>query len=198
MRPALPALILLALACPATAEPPLGYNTTPLGSPEQPLILRTYCPDPGLDPAVFPNHGKGANSPRYSAKSGRDQKGEYTPIKGVPAAIAVNHGPALSYVFDTTECRLLYAWQGGFLDLLPYWGDQKGGSRRSFDYVPRLIGTVFYQAAGPHPLGAGKPEFLGYKLNKGIPTFRYTIGGKEFQENSLYLRSISEYFDRIH
>jgi hypothetical protein len=33
----------------------------------------------------------------------------------VAGAIAVNHGPEFSYVWDSTECRLLYAWRGGFL-----------------------------------------------------------------------------------
>jgi len=68
-----------------------------------PLIIRTYCPDPGLDPTIFAHHGQGANSPKYNPKEGRDVPGEYKPIKGIPAAIAVNHGPGLSYVFDTTE-----------------------------------------------------------------------------------------------
>ena len=39
------------------------------------------------------------------------------PIDGIPAAIAVNHAKELSYVWDTTECRLLYAWKDGFLDM---------------------------------------------------------------------------------
>lgn len=127
-------LPLFLLCANALGSEPLGFTSTPLGTAETPLILRTFVPDPGLDPAVFANHGKAAPSPKYNPGKGTDVKGEYEMLKLIPAAIAVNHGPALSYVFDTTECRVLYAWQGGFLDMYPYWGDQKDGQRRSFDY----------------------------------------------------------------
>ena len=183
MPPTACASAFLATALLAAAQEPLSYDTTPLGTPEAPLLLRTYCPDPGLGPEVFAHHHQGARSPKYNPGKGQDVSGEYLPVKGLAAAIAVNHGPALSYVFDTTECRLLYAWQGGFLDMFPYWGSEKDGRRRSFDYVPRLVGTVIHQASGPHPAGEGKPHFLGYELDaKGVPTFRYKIGDASFAE----------------
>ena len=144
----------------------LTYDTTPLGDVDRPMILRTYVPDPGLDPAVFANHGKASKSPRYSPKSGKDTKGEYSMMKVIPAAIAVNHGPALSYVWDTTECRLLYAWQGGFLDLYPYWGTEGRGGRRSFDYGARLMGNLFYLAQPIKGGNAEAPKFLGYDLSE--------------------------------
>lgn len=176
-------LLLFLGGIPWLAAEPLTYDTTPLGEVDRPLILRTYVPDPGLDPAVFANHGKASKSPRYSPKSGRDTKGEYSMMKVIPAAIAVNHGPALSYVWDTTECRLLYAWQGGFLDLYPYWGTEGRGGRRSFDYGPRLVGNLFYMAK---PVKAEKPKFLGYDLSeKGVPTFRYRVGNEEYTETIL-------------
>ena len=174
--------LFLSLMTPAPGDP-LTFETTPLGEKERPILLRTYVPDPGLDPAVLVNHGKAAKSPKYSAKSGRDQKGEYNMMKVIPAAIAVNHGPALSYVWDTTECRLLYAWQGGFLDMYPYWGTEGRGGRRSFDYGARLVGNLFYLAK---PEKRGKPEFIGYDLSKdGVPTFRYTLDDEEFTETIL-------------
>jgi mono/diheme cytochrome c family protein len=175
--------LLVLLTAVTVVAKPLSYETTPLGAPEAPLIIRTYCPDPGLDPTIFAHHGQGANSPKYNPKEGRDVPGEYKPIKGLPAAIAVNHGPGLSYVFDTTECRLLYVWQGGFLDLFPYWGSAKQGNRRSYDYVPRLVGTVIFQASGTHPQGAGQPKFIGYELDeKGAPTFQYKLGERTINE----------------
>lgn len=171
------------LALPAAAAP-IGYDSRPLGSIEEPLLLRTYVPDPGIDPAVFGQHDQGEPVAKYSPQSGRDVAGEDDPIAGVPAAIAVNFGPALSYVFDTTECRLLYAWQGGFLDLYPYWGEPRRGTRRSFDYVPRLVGTLIHQTAGAHPVELdgtslselGPRVFRGYTLRDGVPTFRFTAG----------------------
>jgi cytochrome c2 len=135
---------------------------------------------------VFANHHRTSRSPRYNPNSGTDVAGEYTPVKGVPAAIAVNHGPALSYVFDTTEGRLLYAWQGGFLDMFPYWGDEQLGNRASYDYLPRLMGTLFYKAAGRHPVEVngrsvselGKPRFVGYDLVKKQPEFIVRFGAQ--------------------
>ena len=156
---------------------PVTYDVLPLGTLKKPLILRTYFPDPGLDPAVFPHHGKGGPSPKYNPGRGEDVKGEYKPVKGLPAVIGVNHGPALSYAFDTIECRVLYAWQGGFLDMYPYWGDKEKGSRRSFGYVPHLVGTLIHKAT---PLGKDtKPKFIGYQLNKNQPTFQFKLGNEE-------------------
>ncbi|MFT6178516.1 MAG: hypothetical protein ACJAQT_000588 [Akkermansiaceae bacterium] len=156
----------------------LTFDTTPFGSKESPLILRTFVPDPGLDPGVFANHGKAARSPKYNPAEGDDAEGEYEMMKVIPAAIAVNHGPSLSYVWDTTECRLLYAWQGGFLDLFPYWGDEGKGGRRAFDYSARLVGSLFYLAK---PAARPKPKFLGYTLSKeGVPTFQFKLGEAEY------------------
>src|SRR3954470_11349477 len=158
-------------AAPASG-PLLTYNTLPLGRVEAPLILRTFVPDPGIDAAVFAHHGRGKTALKYDIEAGRDSAAEVPVIPGIPAAIAVNHGPALSYIFDTTEGRLLYAWQGGFLDMFPSWGDQELGNRVSYDYIPRLVGTLFYQAAGRHPIEIegrtladyGPPRFIGYDL----------------------------------
>jgi hypothetical protein len=170
---------LLAVGARAADAPLLTYNTLPLGAPENPLLLRTYYPDPDLDEAVFAHHHHSAKSPKYSPERGSDIEGEYTPVKGVAAAIGVNYGPALSYVFDTVECRLLYAWQGGFVDMFPYWGDQQLGNRVSNNYVPQLVGTLFYKAAGKHPVevngqsvdALGAPKFVGYDLVKKEPVF---------------------------
>ena len=87
---------------PASSPPiaTVGYDVHPQGTVEKPLILRTYVPDPGLEDAVLGNHGKAAPSPKYSPRSGKDVKGTYQPIDGIPAAITVNHGRELSYVWD--------------------------------------------------------------------------------------------------
>ncbi len=173
---------------PVFAEP-VTFSNLPLGTQEKPLILSTYLPDPGLDPAYFAHHGKGAASPKYDVGKGVDAKGEYPPIKGLPAGLGVNHGPALSYVFDTIECRVAYAWQGGFLDMYPYWGDPARGNRLSYDYVPRLVGTVFHIAPpmseifvdGKRLTDLENPKFIGYDLEKGIPAFLFSRGGHDFK-----------------
>ncbi len=162
----------------------LTYDTLPLGAPDAPLLLRTYYPDPDLDESVFGHHHKSAKSPKYSPERGTDIEGEYTPIKGIAAAIGVNYGPKLSYVFDTTECRVLYAWQGGFVDMFPYWGDKQLGNRISNAYVPQLVGTLFYKASGKNPVEVngqsvdelGAPKFVGYDLVAGQAAFEKRDG----------------------
>lgn len=170
------------------ADPRVSYDNRPLGSIERPLVLRSYLPEPGLDPAVFRQHDRSAKVAKYNPGSGRDVAGEVKPVPGLVAAIGVNFGPALSYVFDTTECRLIYAWQGGFVDMTPYWGDQQKGSRQSFDYVPRLVGNLFWKTAGNDPIEIGGKSitelgprvFTGYRLEKGIPVFEYSAGDTRF------------------
>jgi cytochrome c551/c552 len=185
----MPLRVLLALALAAVAPlasysagaptaPMITYDTLPHGTAERPLILRTYLPDPGLGDVVLGNHGRGSKTPEYSPEKGEDIQGEVVPLAGVPAGLAVNYGPDLSCVFDATEGRLLYAWRGGFLDMFPYWGGKDMGTRL-YDYVPRLVGTLFYKASGRHPLeingrsvaDMGRPRFLGYDLKNNQPTF---------------------------
>lgn len=181
--------LFLLTALPASAGEPITFDNLPLGSVEKPLILSTYLPDPGLDEAYFAHHGKSAVSPKYNPGSGMDAKGEYVPIKGLPAALGVNFGPALSYAFDTVECRIAYAWQGGFLDMYPYWGDPVRGSRQSYDYVPRFVGTLFYKAGplseiyvnGKRLTDLEHPKFIGYDLEKGVPAFLFSRGGHDFK-----------------
>lgn len=164
----------------------LTFNVKPMGSVDRPLILRTFVPTLSVSTnSVLSNHSTGSNSPKYSPSSGKESRKEYEPIDGVPAAIAVNLGKSLSYVWDTTECRLLYAWTDGFLDMKNYWGDRLSGRRKGFGYVPRLYGFVFYKALGPHPLTIngkpvskiGPPQYLGYSLGKDrLPLYDYQIG----------------------
>jgi mono/diheme cytochrome c family protein len=179
-------LLLLCLGLPPlSADPLLTYDNRPLGRLEEPLVMSTYLPDPGLDPAIFSHHHNSAPAPKYNPTKGQDVPGEEVPAPGVVAAYAVSFGPALAYTFDTTECRPFYAWQGGFLDFTPYWGDQQRGSRVSFDYVPRLVGNLFHKASGKNPvyidgksvddLGTG-PQYVGYSLLKGVPRFDYKAG----------------------
>lgn len=164
----------------------LTFDNKPLGSLENPLLLRTFVPTAGISrEQVLPNHSRAHPSPKYSASSGKETASEYKPIDGVPATIAVNLGKTLSYVWDTTECRLLYAWTDGFLDMNNYWGNREGGRRKGFGYVPKLYGFVFYKAQGFHPLRingksiaeAGVPKYVGYSLGKDrLPTFDLKSG----------------------
>jgi mono/diheme cytochrome c family protein len=181
-----PVILLLFGMLPAPAEPYLSYNNRPMGTEEVPLVMQTYLPDPGIDEAVFAQHHRGEVAPAYTPKEGRDLDGKEKPVAGIPAGIGVNFGPRLSYVFDPVECRPLYAWQGGFIDLTPYWGDEKRGSRVAKNYVPQLVGILFYKAEGKHPLSIDgepveKPEYIGYSLEKGVPKFEFKAGAHQIQ-----------------
>ena len=158
------------------------YSNKPVGTAEKPLVLRTFFPDPGLAREVPSNHGIGHRARKYRPSKG-DVAGFDDPIAGIPAAIGVNFGPTLSYCWDTTECRLLYAWQGGFLDMQNYWGNPKSGGRKSFGYVPELAGPLCYLTRGSHPLALidqftaqHKPRYRSMRLVKNIPEFEYKIG----------------------
>tara|TARA_R110002096_G_scaffold212352_10_gene399858 strand:+ start:5845 stop:6933 length:1089 start_codon:yes stop_codon:yes gene_type:complete len=162
----------------------ITYSNLPTGTPEQPLVFRTYLPNPGLDSQVTARHGQGAPSPKYSASSGLlSSRSNYQPIQGIPAGFAVNLGTQLSYVWDTTECRLLYAWANGFLDMEPYWGPPERGNRKGNDYVPRLIGQLFYKAKGQHPLRINDEplpdeiQYRGQRRAGGHPEFQFEASG---------------------
>ncbi len=167
-----------------------GVNSHPMGTRETPLVVRSFVPNPGLDPAVLSNHGHGLPALRYNPETGRDEpKGKpIDPVPGLPAGIAVSFGPEFAYVWDATECRLMYAWTGGFLDMTPYWGSGTGGGRKSFDHVPTLEGTLVFKAAGPLPIGGkpvAKPVFKGYRMLNGSPEFTYQVAGMVVHEQIL-------------
>lgn len=183
--PLLAILALASFASPASVlaeDRFLTLSNTPLGSREEPLVLRTFLPDPGLGRAVLSNHALGARARKYAPGKG-DVEGFVDPTPGLPAAIAVNFGTDLSYCWDTVECRLLYAWRGGFLDMTNYWGDPAIGRRAGFQYLPGLVGELVYVTEGSHPLGLFdtytedlKPVYLGYRLVAGVPEFAYRLG----------------------
>ncbi len=174
----------------------------PMGTMDHPFVMRTFALDPGLDPAVFAHHGVGKDAVKYDPATRLDiTKKEADPqtgvvreipipvpsLKGVAGAIAVSHGPDFSYVWDSTECRLFYAWRGGFLDMNPYWGQEPGGSRSKV-YLPLIVGHLVYRASGAMPLAEPNdpsPVFLGYKMEGGLPEFRYQLGQRVIREKVL-------------
>ena len=104
LKPMRHLLALLSLIAPLPgAEPWATYDNRPLGSIERPLVLRSYLPDPGIDPSVFSQHDTSSKVAKYNPDQGRDVAGEVKPSPGIVAAISVNFGPALSYVFDTDK-----------------------------------------------------------------------------------------------
>ncbi|MVM28770.1 hypothetical protein GO755_01905 [Spirosoma sp. HMF4905] len=100
-----------------------------------------------------------------------------------PAAIAVGlpgSEGGQSYVFDAGQCRLRYAWSGGFVDNAEQW-DGKG------QRLTKIVGEIYYRDTGGFPwkIGSGTqqaPQFKGYQLVNRYPEFRYSINGVEIRE----------------
>src|SRR4029453_12922190 len=105
-----------------------------------------------------------------------------------PAAIAVGMPGKISYCFDAAECRLRYAWYGGFVDM-------SGTLRRKVDETrltptAKLIGEIFYRSDEfPLRIGAtdhvGNRRFRGYRLIDGYPQFHYQVDGIDVYERIL-------------
>lgn len=119
-------------------------------------------------------------------------------------AIAVGYPEGVSVAFDSTTCRLAYAWSGPFLDVGPVWNDRGGnpakvlgprfwtapqgtpwgltGNGEPPDFATRRKDPAFGAPLpeGKLPDGPMKLRFEGYDaFPKGSPVFRYRIGLKE-------------------
>lgn len=99
-----------------------------------------------------------------------------------PAAIAVGlPGPegGQSYVFDAGQCRLRYAWSGGFVDNSEQW-DGKG------QRFTKVVGEIYFRNTDQFPWRVGNatatPLFKGYRLVNRYPEFRYVVNGVEVRE----------------
>lgn len=171
-----------------TSLPDTEVTPFPEGSIARPMVLRTFMPDIGFDEdLVLANHQRGLPAKGYSPSTGKDTGGTVNPIRGLPAAFALGYGNALSVCWDTVECRILYAWTGGFLDMTKYWGKGRGGGRKRFGYIPELIGSVIYHADTAHPLRLTSvnelrsPKYLGYQVVNHVPEFIYQLGASYVQ-----------------
>lgn len=98
-----------------------------------------------------------------------------------PASIAVGMLGDISYCWDAGQCRLRYAWKGGFLDMERTWSG-KGKERAD------IVGVVFYREELDYPIKVGQeklvPEvdFKGYRMMNRYPTFLYKINKIEVEE----------------
>jgi azurin len=97
-----------------------------------------------------------------------------------PAAIAVALPGDQNFCWDAGECRLRYAWKGGFLD-----ADRHFTTKGQPTATP--LGAKWLQTAPGFPLALdGRPpsrvRFRGYSRHAGIPTFEYDIDGQPVRE----------------
>lgn len=124
----------------------------------------------------------------------------FMPDNAGTKCIAVGYPGGMNTVFDSSQCRLSYAWAGNFLDVQPVW-DGRGGN------PARVLGSKFWTApvgfpwaltnldqlpdfdkqskdtAFGAPLADGKVhngpmalKFKGYTTDgEGNPTFQYSL-----------------------
>ncbi|MDT0650629.1 plastocyanin/azurin family copper-binding protein [Autumnicola edwardsiae] len=91
-----------------------------------------------------------------------------------PASIAVGMPGDISYCWDAGQCRLRYAWQGGFVDLEKNWAGN--GNDKA-----EVVGTVFFRDETEFPIRIGaknyipKPEYKGYRMENRYPSFQYLL-----------------------
>ncbi len=93
-----------------------------------------------------------------------------------PAAVAVALDATMSLCWDAGECRLRYSWNGGFIDGFPYW--QGNGSK-----VAKVLGNIHYVEAKSPFENPGEPKFSGYRIEKGLPIFKYQLGERHITES---------------
>ena len=112
-------------------------------------------------------------------------------------AIAVGLPGDVSFGFDAQNCRLLYAWRGGFLDVTKSWKGFGG-------WYSKLLGEKFHVAPPGFPLRIGnlqkEPEvrFKGYDLVDGYPVFKYLVDGSPVRHRILITedqKSVQHHFD---
>lgn len=115
-----------------------------------------------------------------------------------PIAVGFPDG-AGSYVFDSHAARIVYAWEGNFLDVAPVWNNRGGNAAKLLGpkYLTEPAGQPwlvndgetpdFEKRAPDYAYGAAMPfgeffkgpmrvHFEGYSTDTaGVPSFRYSV-----------------------
>ena len=97
-----------------------------------------------------------------------------------PASIGVALPNQLSYCWDATSCRILFAWKGEFLDMADMWEGH-------FDAYAKVLGDIFFTDNTDYPLRITEnaiPEvkYKGYRLVEHYPEFHYQLNGMDVYE----------------
>ena len=145
------------------------------------MYVGETMPDLAKDEHVPPMaRAKGANSNLHAWPHRRPLMYRIFMPDASPAAIAVALPHGVSYCWDAGNCRLRYAWIGGFVDPMPVWRANGNG-------LATIIGNKFWTATETAPLQVGralqKVEFKGYRKIKGHPEFHYTLNGLDVYEH---------------
>jgi uncharacterized cupredoxin-like copper-binding protein len=101
-----------------------------------------------------------------------------------PAAIAVALPGAQNFCWDAGNCRLRYAWSGGFVD--PTMLFNSNGSK-----LAKILGDVYWRSGGDENTCGMKfgdrptaaVDFKGYRVIDGLPEFHYHVDGVVVKEH---------------
>lgn len=98
-----------------------------------------------------------------------------------PGAFAVTFPEGPGACYDPARGGLNYIWEGDFVDLRPRWTTKQGEA-------PNLFGPIYFKDREPQPWRTGSDargadyQFLGYRLGKAGPTFKYTVDSRGVEE----------------
>lgn len=98
--------------------------------------------------------------------------------------IAAGHEEGVHYTLDLRQGALLQAWKGEFIETTDMWHSRGQeqlaaplGAVLTFSGKPAIAHLADSLAAWPDSMGTDY-TFNGYELDaRGLPTFRYTVGG---------------------
>jgi len=101
-----------------------------------------------------------------------------------PAAIAVALPEGMNYCWDAGNCRLRYAWSGGFVDATKMWNSNGNA-------LAKILGETFWKSQPGETLhgvqfGQRPPQYVkfrGYELIGGLPVFEYEVDGVAVRES---------------
>ena len=98
-----------------------------------------------------------------------------TPAGQVDRAINVGLPGGFNFTWDATQCRLVYVWKGDFLDAGPAWNGRGGNPVNAGNEALASLaeGHKLHLAS---EAANGPRRFLGYRLEEGLPVFRYALG----------------------
>lgn len=104
-----------------------------------------------------------------------------TPVGQIDRAINVGMPGGFNFTFDAVSCRLVYAWQGEFLDAGPAWNGRGGNPVKAGGgkLVEIKSGNTIRVGAASE---SDSLRFLGYRLEDHSPVFRYEVNGVQVEQ----------------
>ena len=187
---------------------PDSSHVLKFAAPKSPGVYPYVCTFPGHGLLMYGAMYVGVSMPELAqdknipelARQGKTEQKEFHPWgnkrplmyrifmpDASPAAIAVALKHGQNYCWDAGQCRLRYAWYGGFVDPWPVWRANGNG-------LAKVLGTKYWESEIQGAVQVGdseaKSEFLGYRKIDGRPEFHYRVNGVDVFELITPLHSV--------